>query len=272
MGEANLNIQKLDMKKIGVTDNIIIIGKKGTGKSFLLRDLLFHHQEVPVAMVVSPTEETNGFFKTFMPKLFVHDECEPSLIANFLKRQQIIIEKIKKGKTNLNPHAFLILDDCMYDDSWKKDKNIRYIFMNGRHKKICIIITSQDPIGIPPKLRTNLDWIFLLREGMHKNRKKLYENYGNCLPSYEYFCKLLDACTENRECLVIHNSAPDNKIENSIYWYKASEHDFILGDPRYIDYAKKYKKKNNEATSNQLPVGKNVQINITKKGHEPNQG
>ena len=52
------------------------------------------------------------------------------------------------GKT-IDPRAFLI-DDCLYDQSWIRDTNIRSLFMNGRHYKILFIITMQYALGIPP--------------------------------------------------------------------------------------------------------------------------
>ena len=41
---------------------------------------------------------------------------------------------------------------------------MRLLFMNGRHWKIILIITMQYPLGIPPNLRTNIDYVFILRE------------------------------------------------------------------------------------------------------------
>ena len=35
----------------------------------------------------------------------------------------------------------------------------------------------------------------------------------------------MDACTENFECLVIHNGSKSNKIEDQVFWYKAENHD-----------------------------------------------
>ena len=32
--------------------------------------------------------------------------------------------------------AFVVLDDCMFDNKWIKDTVIRNIFMNGRHYKL----------------------------------------------------------------------------------------------------------------------------------------
>ena len=124
------------------------------------------------------------------------------------------------------------MDDCLYDNDWKKDKIIREIFMNGRHWGIMFVLLMQYAIGIPPNLRSNIDWVFLLRENNFQNRKKLYENYAGMFHNFEMFCQTMDACTENYECLVIHNGAKSNKLEDQVFWYKAEDHqDFRLGDP-----------------------------------------
>ena len=47
---------------------------------------------------------------------------------------------------------------------WTRDKMMRLLFMNGRHWKVMLIITMQYPLGIPPNLRTNIDYVFILRE------------------------------------------------------------------------------------------------------------
>jgi hypothetical protein len=44
----------------------------------------------------------------------------------------------------------------------------------------------------------------------------------------------MDQCTENYECLVIHNNAKSNKLEDQVYWYKAEPHDdFKIGAPEF---------------------------------------
>ena len=49
-------------------------------------------------------------------------------------------------------------------------------------------------------------------------------------PSFEVFCQVMDQCTENFECLVVHNNAKSNKLEDQVYWYKADPHDdFKIG-------------------------------------------
>jgi hypothetical protein len=43
-------------------------------------------------------------------------------------------------------------------------------------------------------------------------------------PTFEMFCDFMDQCTENYEGLVICNNVASNKLEDQVFWYKASEH------------------------------------------------
>ena len=61
-------------------------------------------------------------------------------------KQTMVKELTEKGSSKINPNAFLILDDCLYDASRSKDPNIKACFMNGRHWHIFFIITMQFPL------------------------------------------------------------------------------------------------------------------------------
>ena len=241
----NLELKKFDMKNISFkpTENagpvIVFIGRRDTGKSFLVRDLLYYHQDIPIGTVISGTESGNGFYAQHVPKLFIHDEYNTAIIENVLKRQKMVLKQVKKekesyGRSNIDGRAFVILDDCLWDNSWARDKMMRLLFMNGRHWKIMTVITMQYPLGVPPNLRTNIDYTFILREPYITNRKRIYENYAGMFPTFESFCQVMDQCTENYECLVISNNARSNKLEDQIFWYKAEPHnDFKLGSKEF---------------------------------------
>jgi hypothetical protein len=83
----------------------------------------------------------------------------------------------------------------------------------------------QYAIGIPPNLRTNIDWVFILRDASYQNRKKLYECYASIFPTFDMFCQTMDQCTDNFECLVIQNCAKSNRLEDQVFWYKADNHE-----------------------------------------------
>ncbi len=240
-----LELKKFDMRSITFKANenkgpvIVMIGRRDTGKSYLVRDLLFYHQDVPIGTVISGTEAGNGFYAAHVPKLFIHDEYNTVLIENILRRQKSALKKVNQdmktiGRTTLDPRTFVILDDCLYDQSWTRDKMMRLLFMNGRHWKVMLIITMQYPLGIPPNLRTNIDYVFILREPYLTNRKRIWENYASMFPTLDAFCSVMDQTTENYECLVIHNNAKSNKLNDQIFWYKASDHpNFRLGSKEF---------------------------------------
>ena len=219
-----LELKKFDMTSIPDGKVIVFIGKRETGKSFLVRDLLYYHQDIPVGCVISGTEGSNSFYSKIMPSIFIHNQFTDKTVNNYVKRQKKVV-KLQKDNSNVDPRAFLILDDCLYDKSWVTNKSIRSVFMNGRHYKILFIITMQYALGIPPSLRTNIDYVFILRENYVSNRKRLYEHYAGMFPNFEMFCQVMDQCTENYECLVVHNNAKSNKLTDQVFWYKADSHD-----------------------------------------------
>lgn len=210
---------------------IVIIGKKDTGKSFLVRDILFNTQSCfPVGTVISGTEVANEFFQHMVPSKFIHDKYSPDIVMNVIKRQMQIKQKRNQDKTSrggsssIDPRAFLILDDCLYDATWIREESTRYVFMNGRHVDLATMITMQYPLGITPNLRTNVDFVFILRENILGNRRRIYENYAGMFPTFEMFCNFMDQCTENYECLVICNNVSSNRLEDQVFWYKAVDH------------------------------------------------
>jgi hypothetical protein len=255
-----LELKKFDMRSISFKPNenkgpvVVLIGKRDTGKSFLVRDLLFYQQEIPIGTVISGTEEGNGFYGKMVPKLFIHNEYNTAIIENILKRQRTVLKQIKKEmetfkRSTIDPRAFVILDDCLYDNTWARDKMMRLLFMNGRHWKIMLVITMQYPLGIPPTLRTNIDYVFILRENYIANRKRIYENYAGMFPTFESFCQVMDQCTENYECLVINNNSKSNKLHDQVFWYKADNHgDFRLGSKEFWELSKGMKDDDEEET------------------------
>lgn len=227
------------MSSISDDKVVVLIGKRETGKSFLVKDLLYHHRDMPVGTVISPTESANKFFGHIVPPLFVHEEYTAGVLENVIKRQKLVQKSIDQqtslyGTCNIDPRVFVILDDCLADNCWVKDKNIRTLFMNGRHFHAFFVITMQYPLGIPPALRTNIDYVFVLRENLVSNRKRIYENYAGMFPTFDVFCQVMDQCTEDFECLVINNNAKSNRIEDQVFWYKADSHpNFRLGAQQF---------------------------------------
>ena len=275
-----LELKKFDMKRIVFHKDenkgpvIVLIGRRDTGKSFLVRDLLYHQRDVPIGTVISGTEGANQFYSNHVPAVLIHSKFETGIIQNILLRQKQVMKQVKTQmdmykKCSIDPRTFVILDDCLYDSSWSKNELMRMIFMNGRHINLLFLITMQFSLGIPPALRGNIDYVFILRENIVSNRRRLYEHYAGMFPTFEIFCQVMNQCTENFECLVIDNTCKSNKLEDVVTWYRADSHSpFKMGAAIYWDYhSKNYSEENpeeDEINLNDIKKKNTIAVNVKK--------
>lgn len=196
---------------------IIIIGKRGTGKTYLLRDLLYSFRKTPAGMMMTGSEASAEMFSEFFPESFIFDEVDIDRIENIVCNQQ----RLRKNKTPGDYSSLLLFDDCGYDKSITRQKIIKKIFCNGRHLKILLIMTIQYCKDIPPDLRSNADYVFILKDNVQAAKKKIWTEYAGIIPDFKTFESIMNKCTEDRGALVIDNTTTSNEIEDNIFWYKA---------------------------------------------------
>ena len=253
---------------------IIMIGRRGGGKSVLIQDLMYNHQSIPSGTVISGTEEGNGFFGRMVPRIFIHDEYHVSIIEKVLMRQQTIMRKWTSDlqtfhKSDVDPRTFLIMDDCLYDESWTREKLVRYVFMNGRHRKIMFVITMQHPLGIPPCLRTNIDFVFLLRDTIVQNQKRLYDAYAGMFETFDEFRQVFGQVTANYGAMVINYTSRSNEITDQVFWYNASMHEpYRLGAPEFWEMSRDLEERHTGADYDPARLRKRsaMQISVRKRG------
>ena len=261
----NINIKKFDPTTIDPCRICVFIGRRGTGKSILVTDILYHMRKIPMGVVMSGTEESNEHYKEYIPDSFIYGQYEPDVIEKIITHQQSVIKKCKtpEEKENTNNSVFMLLDDCMFDNKWTRDKNMRCIFMNGRHYRIFFMLTLQYCMDLPPSLRGQIDYVFILRENIIQNREKLYKHFFGIFPTFDAFNEVLTQCTENYECLVLNNRSTSNKIEDVVFWYKAKVgRKFKMGSPSLWEHHKRNYNKNHDTPQDEEVV-------LKKKGTAP---
>ncbi|MGA1563858.1 MAG: hypothetical protein ACO35C_04475 [Pontimonas sp.] len=232
MDAATLNIKKYDPGTCPEHMVVVAIAKRRSGKSFLLKDWLYHHRNRYFAgIVMSGTEEGNRFYENEVgiPKSFIYNDFDEGALQRMVDRQrQMTIE----GKAK---PVYVILDDLAFDRKvWSKPL-IRQLLMNGRHWKISVYITLQYFLEVSPAFRANIDLIVLLKDNLH--REKLYKTFFQMLPNFAMFNTIMDACTADFKALILDNSSNSTKISECIYWYKAKARPpFRIGHPIFYEY------------------------------------
>ena len=61
---TRMNLQLRKFKPESITDDrvCVFIGKRNTGKSTLVKDIMYHKKHLPAGIVLSGTEEGNHFY------------------------------------------------------------------------------------------------------------------------------------------------------------------------------------------------------------------
>lgn len=260
--------------------SICMIAKRGSGKSWIVRDILNHFHDIPGGVIISPTDKMSSFYGGFFPELYIHYEYSTDIIQNILTRQGKMIDKKREKKQfgkKVDCRAFLVMDDCLSSKgTWMKDEVITEMFFNGRHFEVMYILTMQFPLGITPELRTNFDYIFLLGEDFVSNQKRLYDHYAGMFPSFEAFKKVFLEVTNDFGCLVIVNRGSRRDLLDKVFWYKSQDIKILtLGSKQFNDFHKNNFNKDWRNKSKRFDLGdfinkrgKSASIPITKvKSH-----
>ena len=273
-----LDIHKFNMNRIKPGSTCVLIGKRNSGKTFLIKDILFHKRNIPIGTIISQTESNNGNFEEHMPSTFIHEKYTSSILKDVFKKQKNNIDsecakypnQLKKNvvehmKKYIKNYCFVLLDDCLSDAKvWKNDDYIKKIFYEGRHSLIFFLLTMQIPLGIPPGLRGNIDFTFITLVNNANDKKKIYENYAGCFENINDFKTVLDDCTEGYKCLVIDNTSRSNKIEDQVFWYEAKDNGaFKLCSEDTWNYHYYRLKQKKQTISSTNTVGRNT-ITVNK--------
>lgn len=204
-----------------------------TGKTTLISSLLYAKRHIyPCGIVFSGTEDSNGFYQNMFPSTFVFNKYDEAQLKSFIRRQKIAKKHVA------NPWAVCLLDDCT-DTPGVFNKPLQQgIYKNGRHWKMWYILSLQYCMDVKPVIRTNVDGTFILREPNLRNRKSLWENYAGVIPDFSLFCDILDQLTDDYTALYIHNATKSNKLEDCIFFYKATPppKDFKFGCPDFWNF------------------------------------
>ena len=222
---SSIQIRKFDPSSIDPCRVCVFIGRRGTGKSQLVTDILYHKRKIPAGIVISGTEESNEHYQEFVPDSCIYGKYDPEVINKITNNQAKVVKKLssedKKDFTITKPSVFMLLDDCMYDNKWTRSDVMRRVFMNGRHYRILFLLTIQYVMDLPPSLRGQCDYIFILKENIHENKIKIWKHLFGIFKTFEAFDEVLTQCTEDYQCLVLNVRSTSNKIEDVVFWYKA---------------------------------------------------
>jgi hypothetical protein len=230
--KENIKIKKFPIDQMKIDSVIFIIGKRGSGKSVLLKDILYRlRNRVDVVYGMAPTLDTTDMFSECMPQTHIYNKYDANFVKQFYDSLGVL-KRMKKPR-----HGLLVLDDCMYEKGIMKSQIMREVLYNARHHLMTLANCAQYMMDMGPDARTNIDYLFFSKVPAMNEKQKLWKYFFGMFPDFDTFNAVLDKCTENYKFLVLNNRAPTNKIEDCVFFYKADDTinnmKFQMGRPVY---------------------------------------
>ena len=88
---SNMSLPVKEFKLETMCENpaIVMIAKRASGKSWVCRSILKHFKDIPVGMIIAPTEKMANppFYSAFFPDSYIHYEYRSEIIERLLFRQ-----------------------------------------------------------------------------------------------------------------------------------------------------------------------------------------
>jgi len=234
---AQIRLKKFQVSLMKPHRISLVVGRRGSGKSVLLRDLLYHMRDrFDYGIAMCPTMESSMMLRSCMPSGCVFDRFVQNKVEQLVSLAQ---DYALRGKEK---SFLLVLDDCMYDKSIARQPTFRNIFYNGRHFRLSVLILMQYSVDLLPELRAQIDYVFACREPILTNKIKLHRMFFGVFGTFEDFCNVLDKCTRNFELLVLDNTASSNAIQDCVSWYKSALElpEFRLCAPVFYKLCERY--------------------------------
>ncbi len=221
-----LKINRFDLKFCR-NPSIVIVAKRGSGKSWVARHIIRCLIDIPIVIVISPTEEHDPFYSKFIPETFIFYKYETEILDRIIIRQRKAIEKAtlkyKEGH-KADPRILIVMDDCFGENKkWIKDPCITEIMNNGRHLQISYILVMQYVMDVTPNIRSNFDYVFLLADDSYQNLDKLYKQYAGIFPTAESFRTCFKTLTSNYGCMVLIKREARNDFGSKVKFFRAKE-------------------------------------------------
>lgn len=256
----NKSIEQFDTFTMKPYTVSLAIGMRGSGKSVVMANIFYalagrdrtdRYARLSYVYVFSGTEMITRFFSRWMDcPDFICERPDPNILQGIIDVQKRHfrdpgMSDEERDRIRRKHSICIILDDVTFDNSIFKNEQMRWLFMNGRHIGICLIVGMQFSMDMPSAIRGMVDYVFGMYEPVISNRKRLYEHYFGVFPTLKEFYNVFTLCTADYKCLVMDKSLKNPDPYACVFWYKgkpAETLEFQAGSEKFRRFVARRKR------------------------------
>lgn len=184
---------------------LILEGARRSGKSEFLCWLLYHYKDIFDLAIVCTETPQNGFWQSKVGNKWVHSGWDPFMVEKLMEEQAAECDKAEREYNYKPRKVLLVLDDIVGDrKAIHEDTVLNRLAVQGRHFKISIAITTQEPHAIGTSLRNNCDMVVIFQQKSTRAKKSVCDDFLGFKMDFEWQAKdLLKTYTVNHNCIII---------------------------------------------------------------------
>lgn len=196
----------------------LAIGRRRSGKTTSIISLMHEMKNnYSIVIIFCGSISTCEQYAKHVPKAFIHNNYNENVLKSLIATQESNRKQKKKVRDIL-----IIFDDLAFNNKIFKSKEITFLFFNGRHVNVSVILSTQDAVALSPGLRGNVDFILCSTERNPVYRERIYKYYSVCFKSFAEFDLAYRTFTDNFGMLVLTNFGNGYNLADNIFYYKAT--------------------------------------------------
>ncbi len=223
----------------------IAYGKRRTGKTFFVRWWMWYFRRYYWQVYCFSETLINGFWIKYFPEQACYpqwDEARAQQILDFNK--WVLKNPEEAARHGYSGKTLTICDDVIANKLLRAtgdDGVYAQLYVQGRHTKMSVGTCTQKATALPPKVRDNIDLVFILRQESDTERERIWkEHMGRLNRRTAYEMMELWTTTENyktpqetRLTLII-DTDPCKSYNERFFWARAFDPgDFKMGTPLF---------------------------------------
>jgi len=231
MSSTEVRLRRFDPSTIRPYSTILFAGGRRTGKSYAMRDFMWHLRDrIYETTVFSGTIDEDHPWERYTPEWLVHHclvDFDYPALQRTLSNQESRKTLAAKYESDCPP-AMLVFEDVEHltPPIWK-DQGMRSLIFNGRWSKSFCLVAFQYIMEVKMAMRGSFDYAVFAMENSAAVRDRIYKQFGGIFPTYDSFEAAFFACTSDYKVMVIDCRARSYNLEDVVFWYKASDHGFF---------------------------------------------
>ena len=241
----NMAPSEFDPTSMKTDGALLILGKRRTGKSHLLRDLLCHYGSRFSTAIVLTGTKFNGYWQEIVPEEYIYEGFDEGALTKAMAAQKQVVQECRESNREMHEkrececNMIVILDDVASEDHLQRSLILGKLYTAGRHFYITPVLLTQYAYACSPAIRSNVDYAFIMHQTQRRSKEAIADEWLSQVKRVEAG-GIMSKHTPGYQVLVIDNSKATDELSEVLSTYTAMDEQELAQCSRPIGHEAYY--------------------------------